>query len=237
MLGYDWLARTLALPKNTSLMELDLQALRRHLMASGQVHAASLTKNFPDTLKVEVSERSPVARVMAELHGAQVPLLVARDGVVFEGVGYEDALLSTLPWLDGVKLARTDGRYDPIANIGRIAELLARARLDAEHLYQNWQVVSLARLESDGEIIVRTKSGTTVVFAADGDLFQQLAKLDYQWDILSGMPTPPAKIDLSLGREVSVSFPRPGLAPVGAPGAASASANLLFRLSPPKPKL
>ncbi len=206
VLGNEWLARTLALPKNASLMELDLQALRLRLMAGGQVNAASLTKNFPDTLKVQVGERSPVARVMAHWRGEQRALVVARDGVVFEGVGYGAAMLATLPWLDGVKLTRAADTYQPVENMGLVAELLARARLDAEHLYQTWQVVSLARLRSDGVIEIRTKPGTLVVFGANGDFFQQLAKLDYQWEALATAPNPPRKIDLSLGREVSVAF-------------------------------
>jgi len=239
VLGNEWLARTLALSKNTSLMEIDLQALRIRLMAGGQVKTASLTKSFPDTLKAQVSERSPVARVMADLRGQQTALLVAQDGVVFDGVGYEDALLSALPWLDGVKLTRSNDRYRPVEHMGVVAELLARARLDAEHLYKTWQVVSLARLESDGELNVRTKGGTTVVFGANGDFFQQLAKLDYQWEIFSTMPTPPAKIDLSLGREVSVAFQPASASPVNTTPAAAAKAPALnfFPNSQPKSKL
>ena len=242
VLTHEWLARTLALPKNASLMELDLQALRPRLLASGQVNAASLTKSFPDTLKVQVAERSPVVRVMADWHGVQTALLVASDGVVFEGVGFEPALLATLPWLDGIKLVRTGDRYQPIEAMGLVAELLARARLDAGHLYQTWQVVSLARLQSDGELEVRTKPGTTVIFGAHGDFFQQLAKLDYQWDTFAAASTPPARIDLSLGREVSVAFQPAGLAGgmtplAGAAKPAPAPALNFFPNSQPKPKL
>ena len=243
VLDQEWLVRTLGLPKNVSLMELDLQGLRLRLLASGQVNAASLTKNFPDTLKVQVAERSPVVRLMAEWRGAQTTLLVARDGVVFDGVGFEPALLATLPWLDGVKLVRQGDRFGPIEHMGAVGDLLGRARLDAEHLYRTWQVVSLARLPADGEIEVRTKPGTVLVFGANGDFFQQLAKLDYQWDAFAAMPTPPVKIDLSLGREVSVAFQRAGpvtsgLAPAApARAAAAAPARLFFPHSQPKPKL
>lgn len=245
VLGNDWLARTLALPKNASLMELDLQSLRQRLLASGQVTSASLTKSFPETLKVQVAERSPVARLMAELHGEKMALLVARDGVVFEGVGYDVAMIGTLPWLDGVELKRTEGKFQPVENMGLVADLLGRARFDAEHLYKTWQVVSLARLKTDGELIVRTKPGTAVVFGAHGDFFQQIAKLDYHWDTLLKEASPPAKIDLSLGREVLVSFQTPGMAnlatsPSAAPTpakSAPAPAYNFFPNSQPKPKL
>lgn len=241
VLDHAWLARTLALPKNASLIELDLLALRRRLMASGQVSVASLTKSSPDTLKVQVAERSPVVRVMASLRGVETALLVARDGVVFDGAGFDEAMLATLPWLDGVKLTFAEDRFQPLENMGLVTELLARARLDAERLYKTWQVVSLARLATDGEIEVRTTPGTLVVFAANGDFFLQLARLDHQWDTFLQMPTPPVKIDLSLGREVSVSFPPTGLVQVGgtaaAPRAHPAPAFKFFPTSQPKSKL
>ena len=206
VLDATWLIRALALPKDAALMELDLQQLRSRLLADGQVSAASLTRSFPDTLAVRLAERTPVVRLRAQRGGIERTLLVARDGVVFEGAGFDAAVLETLPWLDGVRLSRQGGRIQPIAGMEPLAELLARAKLETERLYTTWQVVSLARLESDSEIEVRTKTGTTVVFGAKGDFFPQLAKLDYQWDALANSTVPVAKIDLSLGREVPVTF-------------------------------
>jgi len=244
VLGHDWLARTLALPKNTSLMELDLHVMRGRLLASGQANAAWLTKRFPDTLQVQVAERTPVVRVMADLRGRQTALLVARDGVVFEGDGYDAALLESLPWLDGVKLVFDGERYEPLADMGLVAELLSRVQVDAGHLYKTWNVVSLARLKTDGEIQVRTKPGTLVVFSANADFFLQIARLNHQWDIFGHEPVPPVKIDLSLGREVLVAFQPAGLAsvpitPAAAVQAAPAAVQSpnFFSNSQSKPKL
>jgi len=61
-------------------------------------------------------------------------------------------------------------------------------------------------LQSDKEIEVRTKPGTVIVFGADGDFGLQIAKLDYQWEMLAKAPMPASKINLSLGREVPVTF-------------------------------
>lgn len=209
VLDANWLKRTLALPRGVSLMELDLKQLRERLLADGQVSRASLTLNFPDTLEVRINERSPVVRVRAQLGADERTLLVARDGVVFEGTGFAPAALETLPWLDGVKLTRVGARFAPIDGMNRVADLLAQARLNAESLLATWQVVSLARFASDREIEVRTKPGPTVVFNADGDFTVQLTKLDYQWELFAKLPAPPLKIDLSLGREVPVTFSAP----------------------------
>jgi hypothetical protein len=43
-----------------------------------------------------------------------------------------------------------------------------------------------------------------VVFNANTDYFRQLAKLDYLWEKIAGVPVVQARIDLSLGREVPV---------------------------------
>lgn len=233
VLDAQWLKQALALPKGASLMELDLQQLRTRLLAYGQVNAVSLTLNFPDTLEVRISERSPIVRLRAQLgSGEERTLLVARDGVVYEGMGYEAERLEELPWLAGAKLERKGGRFEPIDGMKTVADLLAQARLNAEPLYRMWQSVSLARLRSDHELEVRTKPGTLVVFGAEGDFAVQLAKLDYQWATLSRLPAPVAKIDLSLGREVPVTFESAAAKPAAAGGmtAKNAAAPRLFNL-------
>lgn len=209
VLDMAWVSRTLALPKNASLLDLDLFALRDRLLASGQVISASLMRNFPDTLDVRIAERSPVARVMASDNGAQKMLLVASDGALFEGACFAPERIETLPWLDGIKLEVKSGSFRPIEGMTAVTSLLSQAQLSAARLYASWHIVSLKHLADDGEIEVRTKGGTSIVFDARDKIFPQLAKLDYMWDALLASPTPPARVDLSLGHDVAVSFTQP----------------------------
>lgn len=217
VLDEAWLADTLALPARVTLMELDLDLLRSRLIADAQVLTATLTRKFPDRLAVHITERAPVARVMAEWGGRQLPLLVARDGAVFVGDNYDPGWLKTLPWLDGVSITRGDQGFLPIPGIRAAGDLMAKARIEAEHLYRTWSVISLARLESDHEIEVRTTRGVTAIFSSREDYLNQLARLDYMLDQLPITPGMTARIDLSLGREVPV---RLDLAPEGEPSAA-----------------
>ncbi len=236
VLNATWLRSALALPKGATLMDLDLQQLRARLLSDGQVSAASLTRNFPDTLEVRVAERAPVARLHAQFgSGEERTLLVARDGVVFAGTGFDADRLDQLPWLAGMKLARTGGRFAPIEGMNAVATLLAEAQLQAAHLYATWQIVSLARLASDKEIEVRTKAGLVIVFGADGDLTLQIAKLDYQLEKLATVPLPASKINLALGREVPVTFdvpPAPATLPTAPRGAAVAPAKFTASAAP-----
>jgi len=223
-LGADpaWLARTLALPKHATLMTLDLEELRARLLAQGQVNTAVLTKVFPSTLRIRLTERTPMARVLAQLaDGETKPFLVARDGVVFAGIGYGAELLETLPWLEPAKLTRVGEGFLPIAGMGAAADLLGKARLEAEHLYAKWRVVSLARLNVDAEIEVRTDSGATIVFSATTDYFTQIAKLDLTLDRLAAKGLAAKRIDLANGRDVTVTADVPVL-----PGLGKAAASV-----------
>ena len=208
VLARAWLDRTLALPGSASLMTLDLSALQDRLLASGQVQSVVLRRRFADnTLVVTVQERSPVARVMVQIGGASPQLrLVARDGVVYESAGYERAVLERLPWLDGVRLRRTArSGFEPIAGMERTAGLLSAAQGLVPLLCADWQVVSLARLASDQEIIVRSRIIPEIIFDAQGDFPRQLAKLDYIVESLKTHGAPPMKrVNLALGGQVPV---------------------------------
>jgi cell division protein FtsQ len=223
VLDKAWLVRTLALPADATLMGLDLMRLKSRVLADAQVGSASLIRNFPDTLTVRLSERSPVARVMADSGGgATGVLLVSRDGAAFAGTGFDPAIVASLPWLDGVALARRGGVLAPIGGMGAVADLLASAKLEAENLYRTWEVVSLARLASDGEIEVRTRQLTRIVFSAHEDYLRQIAKLDRVTADSTDPTRPLREVNLALGPQVPVSYGT--AAPVlgeGAPVAAS----------------
>jgi cell division protein FtsQ len=204
VLDVAWLQRTLALPRHAALMELNLEKLRARLLADRQVVSATIARRFPDRLVVSVEERAPVARVRVEVGGAARDFLVAPDGVVFAGTGFDSAFLASLPWLGGVTLGPEGEGFRPIAGLAPVAQLLAEAQLSAPRLCRTWLSISLARLAGDRELEVTTTNGTTIVFKATGEFFSQLATLDYLLDRLADTPMARAHIDLTLGRNVPV---------------------------------
>jgi cell division protein FtsQ len=207
VLDRTWLARRLQIPQDATLMGLDLGVLRSRILADRQVVSASVERNFPSSLTVRVSERTPVVRMMArEGQGEPGMLLVSRDGIVFPGTGYDSAMLGTLPWLDGVTLQPQAGGFAPVEGMREVSDLLACARLEADALYRDWQVVSVARLASDGEIEVRTRGGLKAVFGAKEDYLRQIARLY----VLAGASTDPThplrSVNLALGSQVPVEY-------------------------------
>ncbi len=208
VLTAEWAVKALAIPKGASLMELDLRQLQARLLASGQVRVAVLEKRFPDTLVVRLNERTPVTRVMVrDGSGSPQMYFVAGDGVVFQGEGYAASFCNALPWLDGVKLVKHGGRFDPIEGMDVVADLITKARYESQRLYSLFHVISLAQFHSDGFIEVRSPVCESVIFTTHENFFRQLAYFDYICDAMK--PTadnPLARIDLSLGRNVPVAF-------------------------------
>ncbi|HWA27640.1 MAG TPA: FtsQ-type POTRA domain-containing protein [Lacunisphaera sp.] len=206
VLTHDWTTGVLALPPSISLLALDLPGLRDKVVAHGQVQSAVLTRKFPDTLVVTLQERSPVARIRAsEGVGLVKELLVAKDGVVYEGLNYAPSLLATLPWLDGVRLVRSGRDYAPIAGMTDVSNLLTTAQLEAAHLYRDWLVVSLTRLDEADEIIVKARDVPQIVFSRKRDYFKQLAQLNYVIEAAKVLPDPTFQsVNLTLEGQVPV---------------------------------
>lgn len=221
VLDLDWVRGVLVLPRNAALMELDLSVLQSRLAASGQVRTAVLVRKFPSTLVVTLQERTPVVRIRAALGGAEPSdLVVARDGTVYAGSGYASDLIDSLPWLAGVSLTRAGDGFAPLKGLDTLAELLAVTQANAPALYRSWNVVDLARLATDGEIIVRSEAVPEVVFGTRDDFFTQVALLDSTIEQISLNPAlgRPSRINLAVGgRQVPVAF---GGAPARVPEAA-----------------
>lgn len=218
VLTQEWVKSSLRIPANAALMEVDLAPLQSRLLASGQVRVAILSKTFPDTLNVSLTERSPVARIKVEPSDSPTgEMYVARDGVVFSGACMDKELVESLPWIDDpiAKNRTKDGRIAPVAGMETVSDLLTKARYEGGRIYGMLRNLSLARLESDGEIEVRSPECEGIIFSTREDFFRQLSYLDFLRDTIQPTAeTPLARIDLSHGSTVPVTYPRKPNAPV-----------------------
>jgi cell division septal protein FtsQ len=181
--------------------------LHSRLVANSQVASAAIERNFPDRLTVRISERSPVARMMAQ-SGSDAPtmLLISRDGVAFAGTDFDPAMVATLPWIDGVSLARNGKGFGPVEGMKAVSDLLGTAKLEAEELYRTWEVISLSRLGTDGEIEVHAKGGMRVIFGTKEDYLRQIARLDLLVDSNTDPTRPISTVNLALGAQVPVTY-------------------------------
>ena len=203
VLTSSWLEDTIGSQIGMPVMEIDIFALKAVLEDHAQVKDASIERSFPSDLRIDVSERKPVMRlVTANADGKRRLRLVARDGVVYQGVGYSMSALKQLPYLQPYQHA--DGSYFPLLGIEPVVELLDLVRDTQPELYDSWQVVSLqhynGRTGLPGQVIeIRSKTVPKIVFGVSKDFALQLDRLMYLLEYFKKNGDPSLKrIDLSL---------------------------------------
>jgi len=195
-LGLDW--------EQANLLGIDLKDLRSKLEAEAQVASARIARQLPGTLYISIREREPIARVLAEdaVRG-RITLLVDDNGVVYEGIGYDAKRLAALPYLDGIRLKRTEGGFEPIEGMDVVGKLLGETREIAPHIFRTWKVVSL---EDFPKLIVKSSFAKEIVFEPVAtDYRRQLSELDYIIDYhKSHSYKSIAKVDLTMNSQVPV---------------------------------
>ncbi|HEX2862716.1 MAG TPA: hypothetical protein VHN79_13805, partial [Lacunisphaera sp.] len=122
-----------------------------------------------------------------------------------DGLGYDQQLLAGLPWLDGVRLRKAGSGFLPLSGMNDVSALLSSAQLHAPHLYRTWLIVSLARLESADEIVVKAQDVPEIIFSRKRDFYKQVAQLDYVIDAAQGLPEAGLRsVNLTLEGQVPV---------------------------------
>lgn len=206
-----WLGSVIELRRGMTLMEIDIHQMKQDLESSGQVASASVERDFPDALKIKVKERIPALRIrVAGADGQAVDRIVARDGTLYEGVGYPKATLSKLPFV--VPYQYPEGGIKPILGIETVAQLLDVTRRTQPDFYKTWQIVNLKHYTGDpelpGQIIeVKTSMVPRIIFGANSDFAQQLDRLGVIMNYVQSRGNPAVKrIDLSLQGSAAVQF-------------------------------
>jgi cell division protein FtsQ len=206
-----WLGTVLQMGKGTTMMEVDIHAMKRSLEAQPQVQAASVERVFPSSLKISVKEKEPVLRIAVQgPEGKPVQRTVGRDGTIYEGIGYPEATLASLPFVEPY---RQNGRsVRPLPGMDTVAELLAAARRKQPDFYRTWKVVSLKNYSGNptiaGEVIeVRSSYVPRIIFGATSDFDRQLDRLKVILEYVRARGNPSMeRIDLSLRGSAAVQF-------------------------------
>ncbi len=199
----QWVIDRIGLPADKPLMEVDIHAIKEDLERHSQVSRAVVSRRLPNKLHIRINERMPMMRLAArDRDSRRINLLVAEDGVVYQGVGYSRTLVSSLPYVSGVELRRDGGAFRPLDGLEPVAELLSLARSEAPEVYTSWKVVSCEDLPL---IRIQSEKISEIVFFHE-DFGEQVGRLRsillYQNREGGGMPL--HRADLSLGRDADV---------------------------------
>ncbi|MGZ0656239.1 cell division protein FtsQ/DivIB [Coraliomargarita sp. W4R53] len=211
VLPSSWLGTVIELRRDTTMMEIDIYAMKQQLEAHGQVKSASVERQFPNALKIEIKEQEPVMRMRVMGANEQPELrIVSRDGIIYKGVGYPQATLRKLPYI--IPYRHPKGGFKPLLGIDKVADLLEVTRRTQPNFYKTWQLVSLEHYSGDpelpGEVIeVRTSMVPRIIFGFNTSFEQQLDRLAVILNYVQSRGNPAVKrIDLSLSGSAAVQF-------------------------------
>ncbi len=162
VLGRDWFLNYARNYQGKTLMELNLKEIKEALEQNGQVKEATIKRQLPDALRIHLKERTPLLRARVQLkNGVINSLLIATDGAVYEGNGYEESMLEEMPYLGGVVLKRDKIGFQPIRWIPRLALFLSQAKARIPGFYSDWYSISVEELtpgNDEGFRRIRVKS-------------------------------------------------------------------------------
>jgi cell division septal protein FtsQ len=207
----SWLTQTIQLHPGMLMMDADIYELKQALESNLQVKSASVERVFPSDLRIRVSERTPALRLAVQgADGKRKLQLVARDGKVYDGLGYPAATLKNMPFVLPYK--DPNRGYFPMNGIESVDDLLELARRMEPEFFRTWQVVSLEHYSGDpelpGQVIeVRSALVPRIIFSASSDYERQLERLAYILDYVNKLGNPSVeRIDLSLRGSAAVQF-------------------------------
>jgi cell division septal protein FtsQ len=194
--------------RGDNLIQLDLDRVKHRLELLSVVQSVSLERLPPDTLRIRVIPRLPVAEIRSARKSRQGGLEVTRfyvdgAGVVLQFPPASEHLLRQ--HLIRAPLPQLLGIHNPVA--GRVlAEPNLGPALQLLEAFEGSQMVGLTELESvdlsrRGVLEVRTSHGALVTFGL-GRFGQQLARWRRVYDYANGRGQVIATLDLSVTNHV-----------------------------------
>jgi len=193
-----------------SLMELDLDAIRRRIEKLPMVEEVVVLRELPDRLDIAVKERVPVAWMSCPPLGIRPGdmergFLVDRKGVLFRCLDLNEKVAG-LPLIESFRMSEpvdgevlvTEGLHEAIRVIDGLASLNSREGMQ----------VHVVRLQSEWSLQCQYRNGLEVTF----DLYEVERGLEDLVVILDGIATSDAAlatVNVSARENIPVTFVRP----------------------------
>jgi len=161
-----------ALRADMALFDVDLRAVQLRVASHPYIVRAAVSRNVPDGITIEVTERQPVAilpagRLLA-LDGEGRVLPPARAEALFD-----------LPVLTGLSAEQLmPGRHLKGSRVQQALALIRIAEESGEELYRR---ISEVHIRSDGALLVYTTESSVPVLFGSGDLARKLVTFDGFW--------------------------------------------------------
>ncbi len=176
----DWAYKYIDYPKSESLSKIDIFFIKKILEDIGQIRYAEVKKVYPNTLKVEILEHEPMARISTKINSQIETFIMSTEGKFFKPVCIPDDQINTLPYIGGIKMVFANGLPMDYPMASRVKEFLNAANEKYQKIAASWNIIDLSELSrlTVPVITVTTKDNLKIIFAAK-DYEKQLERLDY----------------------------------------------------------
>ncbi len=199
IISKEEIVRSMKLPPQVSMYDLDLMVLQKNILANSFVKEAIIQRDPPALLRVSVKERKPSAIIVAnELY------CIDDEGMVLPYVASAETYdIPVITGVDSVEHIRV-GRKLLNRDVQEALEIIYAAREINAELFHNISEISLKR--GRGMILYSFESGIPIIFGK-GDVVKKLVKLDAFWQkFLSSSDTKEIQyIDIRFDDQVVVS--------------------------------
>ena len=225
----DQLRRWSGVKLGDNLIALDLTAVKRNLELVSTIGSVSIERVLPRTLKINVTERDPVAQVNVPRAGAGGGIAVA----VFQLDADGYVMLPLDPRLCVVPLAQVSDQLPVIAGLNvyqlqpghRVESPQVQAALELIGAFSRSPMAGLVDLRRidvslPGAVVATTGQGGEITFGLD-NLEQQLRRWREIYDLGQRMNKAVASLNLAVSNNVPVRW----MEAVAMPSAASRTVN------------
>jgi cell division septal protein FtsQ len=195
-----------------NLMSLDLARIKRDLELMEFIHSAAVERVLPDTLRIRVMERVPVAQVVVlrpNTAGGYVPVPHLLDGTGHVMMPPQRTMVADptalqidwLPALTGVNpVDLKPGRQVESTQVRAALKLLAHFERSAMFTRSDIRRVDVSGLEV---LTVTTSTGGEITFASHRDFDTQLRR----WRAVQDVATQQSKVISTLDVSISQNLP------------------------------
>lgn len=221
----DQLRRWSGVRLGQNLIGLDLAAVKRNLEMASAINSASVERVLPHTLKIRVTERTPVAQVDIARANGQYGIAISvfqldANGFVLQPLDPRQSIVpiaqmdASLPIVTGLNVFQLQAGHRVVT-----PEILAALKLVAA--FPNSPMAGLSELQrvdvsSPRVFVVTTVQGGEITFGLD-HLDEQLARWREIYDLGQRMNKVIASVDLAVANNVPVRWTERISAPSPAP--------------------
>lgn len=198
LLSAEEVVRSLDLPPEAGALEVDLRDLAARLTRNPWIREASVRRQLPLGLAVQIVERAPEMVLVADR-----PYLLAADGVVLAALSGDEAPEAPALPVFRAPRGRTFAPGDRVYGADLARGLAVWRQFHLAHALQGQPAQEIA-LEGDGTFRVNLGPGMPVVRIRGDDLETQLARLEAVLARASRPLAGYAYIDLRFGDRVVV---------------------------------